>query len=202
MIRAGDALQCIATDLDAHSVRWALVGGLALHAHGIERPYPDIDIAIDMADDAATATLVDALRARGHMVQRVPHDKLGEIVLVHPRIAGAAPLGVLVDLLPRACGFEAEIVAAARRMTVLGVPIPVARIGHLVAFKVKALHDVQRARDRMDLRALLVSATSDERALAREALRLSTERGVLRTDNPFAVLAGTSSAAFFGPTAS
>jgi predicted nucleotidyltransferase len=202
MTRSGNALQCIATDLDAQGVRWALVGGLALHAHGIERPYPDIDIAIDMADDEATAALVDALRARGHMVQRVPHDKMSEIVLVLPRIAGAAPLGVLVDLLPRACGFEAEIVAAASRMTVLGVPVPVARIGHLVALKVRALHDVQRARDRMDLRALLVFATRYERELAREALRLSIERGVLRTEDPFAVLAGTSSAAFFGRTAS
>ena len=182
------ALGCIASELNAMGIGWALIGGVALSAYGIERTSRDIDIAINMADEGATAAFADALRARGHTVVRAPHERLGEIVLVHPHSSEPGPLGVLIDLLPRACGFEAELIAAAREITIGGVPVPVACIGHLIAFKVKAMHDVHRARDRSHLRALLGLASEEEREVAREALRLSLRRGVLRADDPFALL--------------
>jgi hypothetical protein len=181
------ALPCIAADLDELAVGWALVGGLALNAYGADPPSSDIDIVIRTADDDATRVLAGALRARGHLVHRVAHERLGEVVVVHPSISDAPPLGVLVDMLPRACGFEAEIVTAAQRMDVLGVKVPVARLGHLIAFKVKAIHDVMRARDRRHLAALLALATDADRDVASKALRLSVERGVLKVDDPFAI---------------
>jgi hypothetical protein len=129
------------------------------------------------------------LQRRSHKVWHIRHDKLGEVVGVLPRVSkDAAQPGVLIDLLPRACGFEAEIVRAARRMTAMGVELPVARIGHLIAIKIKAMHDLQRARDGRHLRALLELATDEERDLARAALKLSIERGVLRVSDPFAIL--------------
>jgi len=172
----GAALRCMAAGLDSLGVGWALVGGLALIAYGVAWPCRDIDIAVATPDDAATAAVAAGLRACGHLVVHEPHDKLGDIVVVCPRMAGSAPAGVLFDLLPRGCGFEAEIVAAARRMPVRGLDAPVARPGHLIAYKVKAMHDVRRDRDREHLRALLRLSDDADRQLARQALRLSLER--------------------------
>jgi len=178
-----------AADLDALGVGWALVGGCALEAHGVAWPRHDIDIAIESADEAAIAALGEALQRCSHKVWRVRHDKLGEMLGVLPRLPNeAAPSGVLIDLLPRACGFEAEIVRAARRTTAMGVKLPVARIGHLIAFKIKAMHDLKRGRDVQHLRALLALATNEERELARAALELSIARGILHVRDPFAIL--------------
>jgi hypothetical protein len=186
--RFQEALRRVAGDLDDLGVDWALVGGLGQSAYGIVRRLPDIDIAIDAPDDAAIGALADTLRARGYAVHRAAHDVLGEIVVVHPFLADGRPSGILIDLLPRAGGFEAELVAAARRRDVLGLSVLVARIGHLIAFKVKAIGDVNRARDRTDLRALMAQADEDELNLAREALRLSAERGIWRADDPFEIV--------------
>ncbi len=183
MTRLGGALRVLAADLDALGVPWAVVGGLALRAHGVEWYCPDVDIAVNAAGDGAVDALAEALRERGHTVLQSRHDALGEVVVVHPRVPGEAPAGVLFDLLPGASGFEAEIVAAARPTTVLGVAVPVARIGHLIAYKVKAMHDVRRARDRRHLKALLALAAEGEISVAREALRLSAARGALRMEH-------------------
>ncbi len=188
MNRFEAALRRVAADLDDLGIGWALVGGLAQSAYGIERRLPDVDVVVEAPDDAAIGALADALRGRGYTAHRVPHDAVGEIVVVHPFLPDGGPSGILVDLLPRACGFESELVAAARPRDVLGVTVPVARIGHLIAFKVKAIGDVNRARDRTDLRALMALADEEELALARKALRLSVERGVLRTDDPFEIV--------------
>ena len=188
MNRFEAALRRVAADLDDLGIGWALVGGLAQSAYGIVRRLPDVDVVVDARDAAAVAALADALRGRGYTVHRVAHDVLGDVVVIHPFLADGSPSGVLIDLLPRAGGFEAELVAAARRLEVRGMTVPVARIGHLIAFKVKAIGDVNRARDRKDLRALMALADEEELGLAREALRLSVERGVLRTDEPFEIV--------------
>lgn len=188
MTRFEDALRRVAADLDDLGVRWALIGGLAQSTYGIVRRLPDVDVTIDAPDDAAIGAIADALRGRRYTVHRIPHDALGDIVVVHPSLPDGSPSGVLIDLLPRAGGFEAELVAAARRRELFGVLVPVARIGHLIAFKVKAIGDVNRARDRKDLRLLMALADEEELNLAREALRLSVERGVLRTGDPFEIV--------------
>jgi hypothetical protein len=182
------ALRRVAADLDDLGVRWALVGGLAQSAYGIVRRLPDVDVTVDAPDAAAIGALADALRGRGYTVHRASHDALGEIVVVHPFLPDGSPSGILIDLLPGAGGFEAELVAAARPREVLGGTVPVARIGHLIAFKVKAIGEVNRARDRKDLRALMALADEEELDLARKALRLSVERGVLRTEDPFEIV--------------
>jgi hypothetical protein len=113
---------------------------------------------VGIADDVATGALAAALQVRAHSVYRVPDEKLGQIVLVHAKLPQTGPSGVLFDLLPRACGFEAELVAAGRRLDVFDVSVPVARIGHLIALKVKVIAGLNRAKDRRDLRALLAQA--------------------------------------------
>jgi hypothetical protein len=186
MSRFEHAFRRIADDLDRIGVGWALVGGLAVNIYTIPRRYRDIDISV-VAPDAA-AELADALRACGHHVYLAQHDSLGLIVVVHVMLAEATSSGVLIDLLPQACGFEPELVAAAPRLDVFGAPAPVARIGHLIACKAKAVADVDRARDRRDLLALLARADSEELELARAALRLSRARGGLRAGDPLEVL--------------
>ncbi|HVB44208.1 MAG TPA: hypothetical protein VNF47_16090 [Streptosporangiaceae bacterium] len=175
MSRFGAALGAIAADLDSLDVGWAVVGGCALNAHGTRWPYRDIDLAISLSDDDAIGALAASLRARGHGAWQVPHGKLGLMVLVLPHVRGD-PLGVLVDVLPRACAFETELVAAARPMTVLGVRVPVACVGHLIAFKVKAMHDATRPHDPAHLRALVRLANGEDLDLARQALLLRAER--------------------------
>lgn len=187
MVRLEAALRCISRDLDELDVSWALIGGLALAAHGADWSTTDIDIVISLCSDRSTATLADALRARGHWVKYLPHEILREILVVLPRVEESGPLGV-VDLLPWACGFEHEIVASANLRVVHHVPLPVASIGHLLAVKLKAMQDVQRARDQTHLCALLSLATQVDREVARDALMLSFERGFLRASNPLSVI--------------
>jgi hypothetical protein len=187
MMRLEAALRRMSRDLDELDVSWALIGGLALAAHGVEWPTADIDIVVSLCGERSAATLADALRARGHWVKYVPHEKLREVLVILPRVEESGPLGV-VDLLPCACGFEHEIVASANLRVVHNVPLPVASIGHLLACKLTAMQDRHRARDQRHLCALLSLATQVDREVARDAVMLSFERGFLRASNPLSVI--------------
>jgi hypothetical protein len=181
------ALRRMSRDLDELDVSWALIGGLALAAHGVEWPTTDIDIVVSLRGERSGATLADALQARGHWIKYLPHEKLGEILVVLPRVEESGPLGV-VDLLPCACGFERELVASANLRIVHHVPLPVASIGHLLACKLKDMQDRHRERDQRHLCALLSLATRVDREVAHDAVMLSFERGFLRASNPFSVI--------------
>jgi len=181
------ALRRMSRDLDELDVSWALIGGLALAAHGVEWPTRDIDIVVSLRGEGSATTLADALQARGHWVKYLRHETLREILVVLPRVEESGPLGV-VDLLPCACGFEHEIVASANLRVVGHVPVPVASIGHLLACKLTAMQDRQRARDQRHLRALLSLATQVDREVARDAVVLSFERGFLRANDPLSVI--------------
>ncbi len=51
--------------LEAHKLRYVVVGGLALVLHGVDRLTADIDLAVDLAPDAA-AGMIDALMTAGY----------------------------------------------------------------------------------------------------------------------------------------
>jgi hypothetical protein len=59
-------------------------------------------------------------------------------------------------------------------------PVPVARLGHLIALKVLARDDRTRPQDRVDLAALLTQADAAALGEAREALTLVARRGFQR----------------------
>jgi hypothetical protein len=53
------ALRRVASELDARGRRWALVGGLAVSARAEPRTTRDVDIVVDVQDDADAEDLDD-----------------------------------------------------------------------------------------------------------------------------------------------
>jgi hypothetical protein len=92
---------------------------------------------------------------------------MGWRVLIPPSRGTSVPL----DLLVVACGIEKEIVAKASTIEILpGLKLPVASLGHLIAMKVLSQNSFDRLQDRVDLIALLRSATEQDRITATHAL--------------------------------
>ncbi len=88
-----------------------------------------------------------------------------------------SPRDPLVDLLFASTGIEAEVVAAAEPIAVLGQRVPVARVGHLIALKLLARDDKTRPQDAIDLRALAAVAKSIEWKRAARAVAMIERRG-------------------------
>nr|WP_278263761.1 nucleotidyl transferase AbiEii/AbiGii toxin family protein [Nocardia sp. AG03] len=88
---------------------------------------------------------------------------------------------ILVDLLFASSGIEPEIVVAAENLEIVpDLVLPVATTAHLIALKLLARDDATRPQDLADLRGLLSTASADDIAEARLAVRLITERGFHR----------------------
>lgn len=170
--RLDQALATLAGDLDRIGVPWALVGGAAVgQITGQVRPCPDIDIAIDAPNPEERADLVAQLTRRGHRALVARAGKAGQAITVLPYGAGRSAPGTLVDLLPEACGFEAELCQQAATVPLPGVCLRVARTGHLLACKLKVMADLYRPKDAADLAGLLRIASRSDLAEARQALR-------------------------------
>ena len=136
--------------LNEAGVRYVLIGGFALIAHGAGRFTKDIDLLVDdapenvarirrglsvLADNAAAE--VDDLDVRTHTVVRVVDE-------------------VIVDLMGKACGLTYEDVAGdVESRDVLGVAVPVASAATLIRTK-----DTYRPQDAID-RAFLEGLTRD-----------------------------------------
>ena len=87
----------------------------------------------------------------------------------------------MLDLLFASSGIEPEIVEHASVLEIMeSTHVPTAALGHLLALKVLSHDDGNRPQDRMDAMALLDKATVADLELARESLRLITERGFNR----------------------
>jgi hypothetical protein len=142
----------------------------------------DADLAVLVTDDRDAEALVLALQGRGwRVVAAIEQDVAGRLATVRLAAAGEDPLGSVIDLLFASSGIEPEIVAAADLIeVVLGLTVPVARIGHLIALKVLARDDRTRPQDRVDLAALLNRADAGVLVEARESLALVTRRGFQR----------------------
>lgn len=92
---------------------------------------------------------------------------------------------VIIELLFASSGIEKEVVERADRLEVLpGFSAPVASTGHLIALKVLA----GRNQDVTDLGMLIPSATAQDLATAREAVRLIRARGFNREQDVLADL--------------
>lgn len=86
-------------------------------------------------------------------------------------------------------GIEPEIARAAEATEIVaGLTLPIATTGHLIALKLLARDDELRPQDRADLRALRSAATAADIEVAREAVRLITERGFARGRDLIAAL--------------
>lgn len=175
-------LRRIAEDLHAIGRKWALIGGLAVSARAEPRTTRDVDVSVDVQDDAEAEQLVHALQARGYRIlsvlEQTAAGRLATVRLEPPADAGR---GAVVDLLFSSSGIEPEVVRAAEPLAILeDLEAPVARIGHLIALKVLARDDRRRPQDWDDLAALLKEAVQADLDEARVAVRLIEERGYHR----------------------
>jgi Nucleotidyl transferase AbiEii toxin, Type IV TA system len=183
------ALIRLQTDLRSLDLPWALVGGLALSARATPRTTNDIDVAIAVMSDREAERIVLSLKLRGYKEQPrgvLDQKDVGRLATVRLLLAQPEAAGVEVDLLFASSGVEPEIVAMAQTLEVLpGVYVPVIRTGQLLALKVLAGRD----KDRADVRSLIESALSEDLQLARETLTLIERRGYHRGKNLLVELA-------------
>lgn len=180
---------------------FALVGGIAVSARTEPRFTRDLDLAVAVRDDGAAEEVVRGMVGGGFRIFTVvEHEAVGRLATARLVAPGEPESGVVVDLLFASSGIEPEIARAAEWLEVFsGVTAPVATVGHLIALKLLARDDVSRPQDALDLRALLRVATPEERARARESVRLIAERGFARGRDLAAALASAAAEQAGGP---
>jgi predicted nucleotidyltransferase len=185
------AIRRAVADLARYRCAWALIGGFAVAARAEPRFTHDIDVAVAVADDAGAESLVRWLIQDGYRpLTSIEQDDTDRLATV--RLASAVADGdVVIDLLFASSGIEMEIVSAAQLIEIIpGLTVPIATTGHLIALKLLARDDESRPQDLADLRALLAVATRADVDLARESVRLITERGYSRGRDLEAALDG------------
>lgn len=182
MTRVEEALRRIVADLERTSQAYALVGGFAVSARSEPRFTRDIDLIVDVPDDAAAESLLRDLGGRGYvLVAAVEQQATGRLATARLASPAAPEAELIVDLLFASSGVEHEIAARSDALELLDeLVVPVARTGDLVALKLLSRDDVTRPQDAADLRALLSVSTAADLATARETVALIVERGYAR----------------------
>ena len=138
------------------------------------RTTKDIDLAIAVADDGEAERIIADLMARGYRMlheplERADMDRMSTVRLVASGRSGQ----VVVDFLFASSGIEPEIVASAElREAVAGIELPVITTAHLLATKVLAGRD----KDRADIQSLLRYASQEDILDTRDALDLIARR--------------------------
>lgn len=163
-------------------VRCALVGGIAVSARADPRFTRDLDIAVEVPDDARAEAIVRGMAQRGFQIAAtVEQDAAGRLATARLHAPGEPEAGIIVDLLFASSGIEPEIAGAAEVLEVFaGLKAPVARAGHLIALKLLARDDGSRPQDTLDLRALIPQVTAEDLDLARAGVQLIVSRGFHR----------------------
>ena len=158
-----------------------MVGGLAVSARTEPRFTRDIDLALAVADDADAEALVRTLVASGYRVAAsLEQEAVSRLATVRLEAPGEGPSGVVVDLLFASSGVESEVVRAADVLEVFpGLPLRVARGGHLLALKVLS-NSPTRPQDPVDIAALLREATAADLQEAKHVADLIMARGYNR----------------------
>jgi len=184
------ALRRIVADLGRTRHAYALVGGFAVSVRTEPRFTRDIDLVVDVGDDAGAEALLRELAARGYRliaaVEQLAAERLATARLASPTAPEAE---LIVDLLFASSGVEHEIAEQGEVLRVLeDLVMPVARTGDLIALKLLAQDDVTRPLDAADLRALRAVATAADLAIARDTAALITARGFARGRDLLAAL--------------
>ena len=174
-------LRSIQLDLEDLSIRFALIGGLAVSARTEPRFTRDADLAVALNNDGDAEALIHDLRSRGYEVGTVlEQSAVGRLATVR-LTRSSDPSGPVIDLLFASSGIEPEVVSAAEPLELLAnLTIPVARTGHLIALKIPSRDDLDRPQDIVDLRALMRAATTADLIQAREGIALIVARGYHR----------------------
>ena len=190
MSRLEAALRGIASELDRRGRAFAVVGGLAVSVRAEPRFTRDIDLALAVANDADAEALVRSLVASGYrVIASLEQEAVGRLATVRLQSPSEGPAGVVVDMLFASSGVEPEIVRASEVLEVLpGLPVPVARVGDLLALKVLS-NGPERPQDQIDIVALLRLADEAEMGRARQTAALIVERGFGRGRDLLGLLA-------------
>lgn len=144
----------------------------------------DVDLAVAVATDADAESIVHAFRQDGFTAaESVEHEATGRLATARLAGSGDFQVGPVLDLLFASSGIETEIVASADLVeAVPGLPLPVARVGHLIALKLLA-RSPDRPQDEVDLLSLVRASTEPDLGAARRAVELITARGYSRGRN-------------------
>jgi hypothetical protein len=157
---------------------FAVVGGLAVSARTEPRFTRDLDLAIAVENDAEAESVVFGLQGGGFtVVATIEHATMHRLATVRLRQHPRAPF---VDLLFASCGVEPEIASAASPLQLLGVTVPVATVGHLIAMKLISRDPKRRPRDQQDLVELARVADVLEWRRAEASVVLIQQRGFSR----------------------
>ena len=172
-----NALRQIAGDLPRLGKRFAVVGGFGVSLRAEVRFTRDVDVAVDVRDDAQTEALARDLRVAGyHVIALVEHEDAKRLATVRLR----SPSGITVDLLTASSGIEAEIVARSSLVSIEGIgDLPVAAVEELLAMKVLSMTD-RRLQDRIDAMKLLDVNQGLDVQRVRDDLALIEQRGFHR----------------------
>lgn len=190
MSRLEAALRGIASELDRRGRAFAVVGGLAVSVRAEPRFTRDVDLALAVANDADAEALVRSLVASGYrVIASLEQEAVGRLATVRLQSPSEGPEGVVVDMLFASSGVEPEIVRASEVLEALpGLPVPVARVGDLLALKVLS-NGPERPQDQIDIVALLRLADEVEMGRARQTAALIVERGFGRGRDLLGLLA-------------
>ncbi len=174
----------IVRDLEEAKAQFALIGGFALLAHGIDRPRKDIDFAVSVPNDQVAERLVLYLQKKGYQaVQAFEHRTTGRLTGVRFLLPHSSSKEPECDLLFGTSGIEDEVVHKSIVMELDGQKVPVASRSYLMALKTLA----DRSQDRQDLVELIIGADSKEQREVAKALHLIKERDKTIERDIFAV---------------
>jgi hypothetical protein len=141
-------VKVLARLLDGEEVRWALIGGYAIAAHGFVRLSEDVDILVDPSTDN-TRRWIAALA-------QLPDGATRELIGQEDLFERSGPYAVrvndefTVDVMPSACGHGwAELARFIERRTVGGIALPILGLEGLLLTK-----EGMRDRDRADATVL------------------------------------------------
>lgn len=156
----------VAAALRAEGAGVAVIGAMALAAHGYVRATDDFDLATTTNPFGALRRVRDALAARGHDVElREPdmEDPLGGVLVVEAE--GASPVEVVNYLNPFAPSrglVGADAVATAAALQEGG--LPVVDLPHLIALKLYA----GGRKNELDVLEVLASNPATDRGTIRD----------------------------------
>jgi len=123
------------------------------------------------------------------VIASLEQEAVGRLATVRLQPPSEGPEGVVVDMLFASSGVEPEIVRASEVLEALpGLPVPVARVGDLLALKVLS-NGPERPQDQIDIVALLRLADEAEMGRARQTAALIVERGFGRGRDLLGLLA-------------
>jgi predicted nucleotidyltransferase len=146
------AFEALIVTLNERSVRYAIIGGVAVGQYTRVRTTEDIDALVEVPQ-VALPGLLEALGQRGFAV-----DLLQNLRELRDDGCTALPFaGILVDLLRPVIPAYAHVLQRAVQTQVLGLPAMVLSPEGLVVMKVLAM----RPRDEEDVRSLLESYGQD-----------------------------------------